>query len=247
MKTNLLKLCIAFATAFMFAACEKTQTPDNNPTNNDSISTSDNLEDQSGDGREPEMCLMLVKFTDDKYREHIIATKITSKTACMRSFRPPVVEELIVGSIPFADKLPNEYWITNWRWSVNFIYPPYDVLLPDKWVDMTHWAGQTWDVPENSPLYEEYIASRKYIRRRTIDDFLSIEITDKTEEAWLYGQPPYQEQYVYDKDIPEQTRTSYYDMIHMEDSLHLIYVQKLMDIVQKGDFEKLLELEKTLK
>ena len=94
MKTKLLQLSIALATAFMFLACEKTQTPDNNPTNNDSINTSDNLEDQSGDGREPEMCLMLVKFTDDKYREHIIATKITSKTACMRSFRPPVVEEL---------------------------------------------------------------------------------------------------------------------------------------------------------
>ena len=37
MKTKLLQLSIALATAFMFAACEKPQTPDSNPTNNDSI------------------------------------------------------------------------------------------------------------------------------------------------------------------------------------------------------------------
>ena len=69
----------------------------------------------SGGDDEPEMRMSLVKFTDDAYREYILATAF-SDNARMRATSPPVAEELILGTIPYSVKLPNGYWVIDWRW-----------------------------------------------------------------------------------------------------------------------------------
>ena len=189
---------------------------------------------------EPESYLFLVKFKDDKYREQIIAEKIYNPVR-MRGTTPPVVEELIVETIPWVDKLPNGYWIANWRWGYSLLYPSTNVLLPDKWESMTHWT-QTWPMPEEIVPFHDYIEEVGSVRRRDIDTLLTVNTNVKsgTEEYFfLYGIPVvYGRRYTTKEDILDFEKDSYFTYVHQQDSLHEIYVQRLMDITTNGNFKK---------
>lgn len=212
-------------------ASEDTEVPE---TTEDSEDTED-----PGTASEPENVLLVVKFTDDKYRNYILAENILTPVR-MRGSVPPVVEELIVGTIPYSTKLSNGYWIVNWRWGTNFIYPPSNILLPDLWESLTHW-NQTWEIPADPLPFNAYIADYGFVRRRIVDSLLSI---NEDVEKWsdmdylLYESPGIWEQYVCEKDIPAQNKDRYFTIIHQQDSLHAIYVQRLIEITNNGDFKK---------
>lgn len=222
-------LCIA--SMILFNSCD--------PNSNEQFENLDNQGDH-GDS-EPESVLLLVKFTNDDYREQIIAEKIADLPITMRGSKPPVVEELIVGTIPYTDKLPNGYWIVNWRWGDYFIYQPSNILLPDKWERLEHW-NQTWEVPKSSIPFKEYIEDFGFIRRRKIDAYLSIntDIQRDSELAIsLYSRSWIIEQYVSEKNIPDNVKEHYFSTVYQQDSLHALYVQRLTEITDNGDFEKL--------
>ena len=225
MKTKFLLFSILVV---LFAACEKPNTPDNNPVDNDSI--------PGGGASEPELGLTLVKFTDVKYREQILAIDFGTY-ACLRGSEPSVAEELIVGTIPYDTQLPNGYWVINWRWSSSFIYPSYNVLLPDKWQSFTHWK-QTWDMPGIVMPFNQYIEDYCAVKRRSIDKHLSLNQDVKPlEEYILYAIPSVWWQYSSLNDIPDEDKDRYFNEIHQQDSLHAIYVQRLTEIINDGDFE----------
>lgn len=221
MKTkNILVLLLA---GCMFMSCEK---PEDRP---------------SGNSVDPWMSMVLVKFTDNKYREYILAEHIGDSPVRMRSTTPPVVEELIVGTIPYSVKLPNGYWLIDWRWGGTFIYRPTNVLLPYKWETLTHW-NQTWDMPENPLAFNEYFEDVRGVFRRSIDTFLGINLDVSRyskygsmlyDLPWVYGRG-----FISDKDIPTVEREHYYECVHQQDSLHEIYTQRLIEIINNGDFEK---------
>lgn len=232
MKNNFFKLCILSATLLILVGCKDNPsevTPNEN--NNTEVPTSE---------PEQEVFLFLVKFTDDKYREQIIAENIYNPVR-MRGATPPVVEELIVGTNPWATKLPNGYWIADWKWGNSFIYPSTNVLLPDKWESLTHWT-QTWPMPEEIVPFHDYIVEVGSVRRRSIDTLLSInkDVKSGTEEYFfLYGIPVvYGRGYMNKEDIKDFEKDSYFTYVHQQDSLHEIYVQRLMDITTNGDFQK---------
>lgn len=187
---------------------------------------------------EPWMSMQLVKFTDDMYREYILAEHIGDNPVCMRGKTPPVVEELIVGTIPYSVKLPNGYWLIDWRWD-SFIYRPSNILLPYKWETLTHWS-QTWDMPENPLAFDEYFEEVGGVTRRTIDTFLGINlnVSRYSEYGDLLYNLPYGTRFMSDKDIPSAEREHYYECVHQQDSLHEIYTQRLIEIINNGDFEK---------
>ena len=219
MKTKTILLLLL--TGCMFISCEK---PDNG---------------DKGDF-EPWMSMQLVKFTDDKYREYILAEHIGDNPVRMRGKTPPVVEELIVGTIPYSVKLPNGYWLIDWRWD-SFIYRPSNILLPYKWETLTHWS-QTWDMPEDPLAFDDYFEDVGCVARRTIDNFLGINLTVSRYSAYgdlLYNCPRlFGRGFMSDKDIPSAEREHYYECVHQQDSLHEIYTQRLIEIINNGDFEK---------
>ena len=188
--------------------------------------------------REPEAAIMLVKFTDDSYREYILAEKIGESSVHMRGTTPPVIEELIVGTIPYDIKMPNGFWAVNWRWGISFIYPPSNVLLPDKWETLTHWS-QTWEMPEKKPVFKDYIEEVGIIPRKTIDTYLGInlDVSVYSPEGWFLYDYPWNSSYTTEDEIPDTERALYYTKIHQQDSLHQIYVQRLTDIINSGDFD----------
>ncbi|MBO7457659.1 MAG: hypothetical protein J6T80_00180 [Paludibacteraceae bacterium] len=196
----------------------------------------------SGGDDEPEMRMSLVKFTNDIYREYILATAF-SDNARMRATSPPVAEELILGTIPYSVKLPNGYWVIDWRWeSGQIVYYWGNVLLPYKWDTFTHWY-QTWELPDNPMPFEQYIAESGGVGRRDIDKILGVnlDIQNKTDHRWqqLYCLPRvYALHYVSMQDVPEEEKESYLNTIHEQDSLHTLYVQRLTEIINNGDFDK---------
>lgn len=219
MKTKTILLLLL--TGCMFMSCEKP-------------------EDAYGNSVEPWMSMQLVKFTDDKYREYILAEHIGDNPVCMRGKTPPVVEELIVGTIPYSVKLPNGYWLIDWRWD-SFIYRPSNILLPYKWETLTHWS-QTWDMPEDPLAFDDYFEEVGGVVRRTIDNFLGINLTISRHSEygdllyncpWLFGRG-----FMSDKDIPSAEREHYYECVHLQDSLHDLYTRRLIEIINNGDFEK---------
>lgn len=188
--------------------------------------------------QEPTVSMMLVKFTDDKYREYILAEHISGPDVQMRGSYPPVVEELIMGKIPYTVKLPNGYWLIDWRWGITFIYRPSNVLLPYKWETLTHW-NQKWEMPTNPLSFHEYIESVGYVKRRTLDTYLGINMDSSRYECRLYLQPyVYSAGYVSEKDILTEERDWYFSTIHFEDSIQAIYTQRLIDVIDSGNFDK---------
>lgn len=233
MKTRLL---IFLMFVYGLASCEQSQISTNteNQTNPETPSDQGDVE--------PWMSMQLVKFTDDKYREYILAEHIGDGPVRMRGKTPPVVEELIVGTIPYSVKLPNGYWLIDWRWGNSFIYRPSNVLLSYKWETLTHWS-QTWDMPENPLAFDEYFEEVGGVTRRTIDNFLGINLNISRYSEYgdlLYNRPPlvFGGGFMSDKDIPSAEREHYYECVHQQDSLHEIYTQRLIEIINNGDFEK---------
>lgn len=231
MKNYLFILGILIAIMIMIVGCDK---------KNDVPSPESNQEMILNDNGDPESFLLLVKFTDDKYREQIIAEHISDPVR-MRGTTPPVIEELIVGTIPWAEKLSNGYWIADWRWGNSFIYPSTNVLLPDKWESLTHWT-QTWPMPEKIIPFHDYIVEVGSARRRNIDKLLSLnnDVKSGTEEYFfLYSDPMvFGRGYMTKDDIEDFEKESYFTYVYQQDSLHAIYVQRLKDIITNDDFEK---------
>lgn len=231
MRLYLLKLCILIATLLVFVDCKK---------NGDDIVPEENTS-TCGD-RDPEAWLTLVKFTNDKYRDQIIAYKGTdSATMNWRCTYPPLIEELIVGTSPFTHQLPNGYWIMTWRWEDVYIYPTRNILLPYKWESFTHWS-QKWPMPEDIVSFKDFIVEVGGVDRRTIDEHLSqnTNVKSGTEEYFfLYDYPVvHSRNYIREDDISTDEKEWYFTYVHQQDSLHEIYVQRLIDITNKGDFEK---------
>ena len=230
MKNYLFILSILIANAIMIVGC------DNNPSE---VTPNGNSTDVLTGEPDPEAFLFLVKFTDDKYREQIIAENIYNPVR-MRGEIPPVVEELIVGTNPWANKLPNGYWIADWRWGNSFIYPSTNVLLSDKWESLTHW-NQTWPMPEEIIPFHDYIVEVGGVNRRNIDTLLRVNTDVKRGselDYMLYQVIGGVGNFKKDIDIPEDLKKEYYSIIRQQDSLHQIYVQRLIDITTNGDFEK---------
>lgn len=194
-----------------------------------------------GNSEEPWMSMQLVKFTDEQFREYILAEQIGDGPVRMRGKTPPVVEELIVGTIPYSVKLPNGYWLIDWRWGNLFIYRPSNVLLSYKWETLTHWS-QTWDMPENPLAFDEYFEEVGGVVRRTIDNFLGINLDVSRYSAYgdkLYNRPwLFGRRFMSDKDIPSAEREHYYECVYQQDSLHDLYTRRLIEIINNGDFEK---------
>ena len=190
---------------------------------------------------EPWMSMQLVKFTDDMYREYILAEYIGDNPVRMRGKTPPVVEELIVGTIPYSVKLSNGYWLIDWRWGNSFIYRPSNILLPYKWETLTHWS-QTWDMPENPLAFDDYFEEVGGVVRRTIDNFLGINLNISRYSEYgekLYNRPQlFGMGFMSEQDIPSAERENYYECVYQQDSLHEIYTQRLIEIINNGDFEK---------
>ncbi len=189
---------------------------------------------------EPYFSIDLVKFTDDKYSELILAEH-RSTLVTMRGGTPPVVEELIVGKSPYTTKLSNGYWVVDWKWDSRLYYPPSTIMLPYKWETLMHWQ-QRWDMPDNTQPLNACIADYAGVYRLTIDNLLSVntDINVNTPE-WheLYLVPMvWAQNYLSEKDIREEEEETYYRHIHMQDSLHAIYVQRLIQIIDNGDFDK---------
>ncbi len=191
-------------------------------------------------GTPPYFGIKVVKFTDDKYRENILAEYITDSVR-MRGSQPPVIEELIVGSNPFAVKLPNGYWVVDWRWQGIFIYPSSNVLLPDKWETLSHW-NQTWELPVERLPFKKYIADYGIVTRRALDNLLGINLNVERwssldellyESPWVWGCG-----YQTENDIPDDEKVLYYECVRQQDSLHTIYVQRLIEVINNGDFKK---------
>lgn len=219
--------------ACMLLSCESQKDPINiNPSSTDRTT-------ELG-GPEPSMCMMLVKFTDDNYREYILAEQIGDYPVQMRGTTPPVVEELIVGTIPYEKKLSNGYWLVNWRWGDTFIYKPSNVLLPYKWETLMHW-NQTWDMPENPLSFSDCIAELGFVPRRSIDTNLGLNMDVSRYSEYglmLYDLPyVYAKGYMSEKDIPDEVRDVYFNYIHQQDSLHDVYTDRLIDIINNGSFD----------
>lgn len=206
-------------------------------------STPINLDDD-GDAPAPAWSIGLVKFTDDKYSEYIIAEHIIGDVNLRGGSKPAVVEELIVGASPYTIKLPNGYWVVDWKWPTLF-YKPTNVLLPYKWESLTSW-NQTWNMPENPLSFNEYIADLGWVSRRTIDTYFSINLDVKRFSSLsnlLYETPRFLWNYLSEKDIPEQEKENYFGLIHQQDSLHEVYIQRLTEIINNGDFNKVYKKE----
>ena len=233
-------------------ACKKSNNPIENPAENKSVppvdivpgdedSEEEQGEDDGSDNgdHEPEIALCLVKFTDDKYRDSIIAVNY-GDCAMMRKRSPYVIEELVVGTNPYSVKLPNGYWVVDWRWDGGFIYPPYDVLLPYKWETLTHW-DQKWELPDKTLSFNQYMETWGFVLRRVIDAYFSLNqdvMPYSDEENLLYIGSPVGYHYVSEKDIPSDEKDYYFGMVHAQDSLHPIYVQRLLEIINNGDFDR---------
>jgi len=215
--------------SFVFFSCEQPQTPQEDHSG-ETISP--------GNDPEPYMSFLLVKFTDDKYRDYILAENIGSVR--MRGRVPTLAEELIVGTIPYSVKLPNGYWAVDWRWGNAFIYRPSNVLLHEKWETLTHW-NQTWELPENIIPFDDYIADCGCVCRRTIDNHLSINLDVKRWsdlDFMLYELPWVWWQYNSVADIPANEKEVYMSEVLRQDSLHAVYIQRLTQIIESGDFQK---------
>ncbi len=218
----------------MFIACENQNAANEN-------TTEPGTETGQGGDPEPYMSIGLVKFTDDTFREYILAEQIGDSPVGMRGKTPNVVEELIIGSIPYTVKLPNGFWLIDWRWGNAFIYRPSNVLLPYKWETLQHW-NQTWDMPEKPLSFDEYFEEVGGVYRRTIDNYLGINLDESRYSQYgdmLYNIPWVSGRgFMSEKDIPAEERENYYECIHKQDSLHKIYVNRLIEIINKGDFDK---------
>ena len=195
--------------------------------------------DAIGNSTPPHMGMQLIKFTDDQYSEYILAWS-NNGVMKMRVGRAPVVEELVIGKNPYSVKLPNGYWVIDWKWGNNLVWPE-SALLPYKWETLTHW-GQTWDVSDNILSPNVYRIDYAQVYRRTIDNQLSInQDIDRTtfEGAMLYDLPAsWGQKYKREADIPDGAKEWYFEDIRRQDSLHAIYVQRLIRIVENGDFDK---------
>ena len=220
---------------------ESENTEESENTDDSDGSDGSGTTDESGDDNAPWNFMQIVKFTNDEYRNYILAEQIGDFPVMMRGKTPPVVEELIVGSIPYCVKLPNGYWLIDWRWGGVFIYRPSNVLLSDKWETLIHW-DQTWVMPENPLAFDAYIVDVGGVFIRTIDTYLGINLEVSRFSAYgdmLYNRPwVFGRNYVSEKDIPINEKEHYYDCIHQQDSLQKIYTQRLIEIINSGNFDK---------
>lgn len=221
--------------AFLLTSCEKPA----NPSEDNTVAPSDSINDKGG-ANEPDSPFELVKFTDDKYREYILAANQVTY-ACLLTSKPNVAEELIVGTIPCDIKLPNGYWVINWRWCPVMLWSDICVLLPYKWETLKHW-NQTWNLPDTIMPFHQYIEDVGFTSRRVIDEYLSLNQDVKPfshEESILYKY--YGGWYDSMNEISnDEDKDEYLKYIYLQDSLHIVYAQRLAEIINKGDFEKVI-------
>ena len=193
--------------------------------------------------------LRLVKFTDDRYSENILAERYRNQDllALPGNGKSWVLEELLVGQSPYTVQLSNGYWIIDWKWSRGLALSESSFILPYKWETLTSW-GQKWEMAGSLLPVQENIISSGDVYRRTIDNYFSInkdmDIRLGEGEGFMLYIAEYMQPMEGYTRLVEQTNSSesakekYYNAIHVEDSLHAIYVQRLIEIVENGDFDK---------
>ena len=226
-------MLLLFVMVLLGSGCEKTE----------QISLNGNGDtDLNGNGdTDPRMCIELVKFTDNKYRECILGEQIPGMIRLPQHLGKPVALDMLIGSQPFTIELPNGYWVKDWKWPVELLKRSTTAVLPYKWETLTSWS-QTWDMPDTIWGYDQCIADYRYIKREDIDKYLSLN-TDVKRDSFLYT-TLYLLPLSFDrcdsvKELPEEGKELYYKCIHEQDSLHTIYVQRLIDVTNKGGFEQI--------
>ena len=207
---------------YVFTACE----PKNNPE-------AEEVLDKMG--------IAVVKFSSPEYVDYVIADICNHKDSlfAIRNEDYPA-QELFLGSSPYI-ALPNDYYALDWKWGY-FIYGPTNHLLSVRWEEVKDRKQQWgWDKLKLSSGFIRKEGGSSY---KAIDEFLNIApppIKDNT----LYNYLP--REYCLNQglwrihSLSEITDSvflqQYLDEVKYQDSLQVIYVERLSRIIEEGKID----------
>lgn len=209
----------------------------------------------------PVMGLQLVKFKSPEYVKYVAAESVTVEWDTIKGYPSDKLvgkksaykirgaggtcQELFLGQSPYIELIDN-YYLVDWKWGY-FIYHPSNVLLDVVWTDVND-RQELWDL-ETSIVSSDFIEEWGAVNRNNIDSYLQITpapndkhinvSTDHISPPW-YG-------YFHTLTEVQESLTKeesfsvddYMNEVKRQDSLQLVYVERLKQIIQNGEMEKI--------
>ena len=162
-----------------------------------------------------------------------------------------VFQELYLGTNPYIE-LSDDYYCVDWKWG-DFIYIPTNVLIDVLWMDVTN-RQQYWSI-ETSLIAENFSPQNGYISRRQIDSYLGTECSVLKDtnlnlsidyaEPWFIRKFNTLEEFLNGVKVQNPSTyaniESYQSEVVRQDSLQIVYVERLKQIIKEGQLQKLLK------
>ena len=162
-----------------------------------------------------------------------------------------VYEELFLGTNPYIE-LGDDYYLVDWKWG-EFLYEPTNVLVDVKWEDVMS-RQQVWSI-ETPLIASGFPCQHNYLKRETIDRILGVEpsaIIDTIHNMSVdYVRPWFTWRYntledlmkekaeLESHDFHDLTLESYNAEVARQDSLQLVYAERLRQMIQEGKLQEL--------
>lgn len=209
----------------------------------------------------------IVKVIDSELLQYVVADIVPVFTDTTYSPQGPILsgdsneyqirgiggvyEELFLGTNPYIE-LGEDYYLVDWKWG-EFLYEPTNVLIDVKWEDVKS-RQQDWPI-ETTLLTSTFPCQHKYIKRQSIDELLGIQPSATMDtickmsvdyaRPWFIWRFNTLEDLMTEKTELEShglyylTLESYNAEVARQDSLQLVYAERLKQIIQKGKLQEL--------